>query len=265
MIVYQVVNEYKKLDEVVAITIAGSGASGKNDFFYDIDIDIILKSDIERDKRKTILQKLSDSIETIQGKFGEKDIFILRNSTIQIAIAYFTLDTLKENLTNVVERYEASKGYTTCLWKNVINSYIAYDRDNIFRDIQNKYRVKYPDELKANIIGKNYSLLRDGISSYYNQINRAINRGDAVSINHKISKFLDSYFDIIFALNEMPHPGGKRILPIINAKCSKKPKHINEGVKNLLESAVACDESILKNIDYIVDELKELLEEENVI
>lgn len=36
MIVYQLVNEYKKFDEVLSITLTGSGASGKNDFFYDI-------------------------------------------------------------------------------------------------------------------------------------------------------------------------------------------------------------------------------------
>ena len=33
MIVYQLVNEYKRFDEVLAITLTGSGASGKNDFF----------------------------------------------------------------------------------------------------------------------------------------------------------------------------------------------------------------------------------------
>ena len=41
MIVYQIVNEFKRLDEVVAITLAGSCASGRKDNYSDIDIDII--------------------------------------------------------------------------------------------------------------------------------------------------------------------------------------------------------------------------------
>ena len=42
MIVYQLVNEFKRLDEVVAITLAGSCASARKDNFSDIDIDIIV-------------------------------------------------------------------------------------------------------------------------------------------------------------------------------------------------------------------------------
>lgn len=37
MTVYQIVNEFKRLDEVVAITLAGSCASGRKDTYSDID------------------------------------------------------------------------------------------------------------------------------------------------------------------------------------------------------------------------------------
>ena len=37
MIVYQIVNEFKRLDEVVAITLAGSCASGRKDNYSDIE------------------------------------------------------------------------------------------------------------------------------------------------------------------------------------------------------------------------------------
>ena len=38
MIVYQLVNEYKRFSEVEAIALAGSGASGRKDNYSDIDI-----------------------------------------------------------------------------------------------------------------------------------------------------------------------------------------------------------------------------------
>lgn len=264
MIVYQVVNEYKRCDEVLAITLSGSGASGKNDFFYDIDIDIILKNNIDINKRKSLLKKFSDIIDTIKGRYGEKDIFILRNSTTQIDITYYTLDILEDNLYNVIDKCEASVGYTTCLWKKVISAFVAYDKENIFKNLQKKYRVNYPEKLKFNIIDKNYYLLRDSISSYYNEIDKAINRGDIISVNHKICKLLDSYFDVIFALNEMPHPGEKRLLPTITNKCNKIPKLLEERVDTLIESSGTCDKSILDNINIIVDALKELLYTEGI-
>ena len=214
MIVYQLVNEYKRFDEVLAITLTG----GKNDFFYDIDVDVILKDEIDINSRREILKKFSDTIETNSGKYGEKDIFILRNSTTQIDVSYYTLDTLKENLFNVVDKCKASVGYTTCLWKVVSGAFIAYDKENTFKNLQKRYRVAYPEKLKLNIIDKNYYILRDSIASYYNQIDKAINRGDLISVSHKICKFLDSYFDVVFAVNEMPHPGDKRLILTLSVR-----------------------------------------------
>ena len=46
MTVYQIVNEFKRLDEVVAITLAGSCASGRKDTYSDIDINVITKRNI---------------------------------------------------------------------------------------------------------------------------------------------------------------------------------------------------------------------------
>lgn len=264
MIVYQLVNEYKRFDEVLAITLTGSEASGKNDFFYDIDVDVILKDEIDINSRREILKKFSDTIETNSGKYGEKDIFILRNSTTQIDVSYYTLDTLKENLFNVVDKCKASVGYTTCLWKVVSGAFIAYDKENTFKNLQKRYRVAYPEKLKLNIIDKNYYILRDSIASYYNQIDKAINRGDLISVSHKICKFLDSYFDVVFAVNEMPHPGDKRLISIINSKCKKIPRLLSEGINTLIENSCTCDRSILRNMDEIVDDLKEFLIEEGI-
>ena len=54
MIVYQIVNEFKRLGEVVAITLAGSCATGRKDNSSDIDINIITERDISIEKRESI-------------------------------------------------------------------------------------------------------------------------------------------------------------------------------------------------------------------
>ena len=67
-------------------------------------------------------------------------------------IAYFEYYWLEQKLKYVVEECNASVGYSTCFWNNVINSIIVYDKDNKFKDLQEKYTIPYPEELKINII-----------------------------------------------------------------------------------------------------------------
>lgn len=264
MIVYQLVNEYKGFSEVLSIILTGSGVRDKKNFFYDIDIDVILKDNIDINTRKKILKKFSDSIEIINGKYGEKDVFILRNSSTEIEVSYYTLDRLKNNLFDVIDNYKASEGYTTCLWKEVSGAFIAYDKENTFRNLQNKYRVDYPEKLKLNIVDKNYYLLRDSKLSYYKQIDNAINSGDLIKASQKIRKFLDSYFDVIFAVNEIPHPGAKRLIAVIDSKCKKKPRLLTTGVSILQENMYTYDKSILQSINDMVDDLREFLNEEGI-
>ena len=62
-------------------------------------------------------------------------------------------------------------------------------------------------------------LLSGMLPSFDSQIEKAENRKDFVSVNHRVTEFLASYFDIIFALNEMTHPGEKRMQSICSKEC----------------------------------------------
>lgn len=265
MIVYQIVNEFKRLDEVVAITLAGSCASGRKDNYSDIDIDIITERDIPVEKRESIAKKFSDLMEINNTFWGPSDEFVLRNSSIQVDIAYFDFKWLKEKLENILENHIASIGYTTCFWNNVINSLVVFDNNNKFNDLKEKYTIEYPEELKRNIVNKNYPILKKNFSAYYNQVEKAINRKDIVNLNNRITAFLDSYFDIIFAINEIPHPGEKRLLSIINTMCEKLPKNSVKDIEKLIKDISNCDFTILEDIDEIVNQLDVILKNESLI
>ena len=164
MIVYQLVNEYKGLSEVEAITLAGSGANGRKDNYSDIDIDIIVSKEIDNDRREQIIKKVSDYMEVGNDYWGDGDEFLLRSSDIQVDIAYFEMKWLKEQISNILDKNIACTGYSTCFWHNVKNAVIVYDRNGVFTELQKKCNTAYPEKLKSNTMKKNYPILRRSFS-----------------------------------------------------------------------------------------------------
>lgn len=58
------------------------------------------------------------------------------------------------------------------------------------------------------------------LPSYDAEIKKAIARNDMVSVKHRTAAFLESYFDIIFALNKLTHPGEKRMVQYAKEKAA---------------------------------------------
>jgi hypothetical protein len=55
-----------------------------------------------------------------------------------------------------------------------------------------------------------------------------------VSVNHRMTAFLASYFDILFALNRLPHPGEKRLVSYVEEKCAVKPEDFARKIEGFL-------------------------------
>ena len=91
----------------------------------------------------------------------------------------------------------------------------------------------YPTSVRgrraAEIIANNLKLLSGMLPSFDTQIKKAEMRDDLVSVNHRVTEFLASYFDILFALNEMTHPGEKRMQSICRTECKILPNNFEEN------------------------------------
>ncbi|HAX73551.1 MAG TPA: hypothetical protein DCY20_08500 [Firmicutes bacterium] len=261
-IVQQIVNDYAQLEEVEAITLAGSIAANRNDAISDIDLDLFLNKPIPVEKRLAIAKKYADKMEIDNQYFGSGDEYFLRDYPIEIDVCLFDWEDILKGLDNVMNDYVANVGYTTCFVHNVTHAKVLFDRHGGFEKAQTQYGNHYPTELKQNIMKMNYPLLRTCYSSYYNQIEKAIKREDYNSVQHRVTAFLASYFDIIFAINEMLHPGEKRLISIIKTNCGIYPKHIEENVNQLIGNYSS---EILTVIQNMVDELDAILKEENLI
>ena len=259
LIVKKLVSEYMKLDEVEAMTLAGSRASGRNDSQSDIDLDLFVTRAIPVAKRREIASKFSDCMEIGNEFFGSSDEFIIRDSLIAVDICFFDLEEIRQNLAEVMEDCQARTGYTTCFVYNVLNAEILYDRNQELEHLRKKYQHVYPKTLKQAIVDKNYPILRDAFSSYYHQIEKAISRCDLNSINHLVTAFLASYYDIIFAINGVLHPGEKRLISIIESICVDYPPHTTQYVHTIIRSIGVDDNLLLQTLNLLVDELEILL------
>ena len=66
-----------------------------------------------------------------------------------------------------------------------------------------------PPALRRAIISHNLPILRGIVPSYRDNLEKSLARRDLVFINNEVTWLLVAYFDILFALNNVPHPGAK--------------------------------------------------------
>lgn len=259
------VRGFTQIPEAEGILLAGSRATNTYDSESDYDIYVYSNETIPVEARRGIFKDLFDYIEVNNQFWETEDDGYLRDGHIPVEIIYRDINFIVQNLQNKLERFQADVGYTTCIWANFIGSEILFDKNGMLRSLQNSYRIPYPPELKLNIIRKNYPLLKSQMPAYYHQIEKALKRGDIISINHRITAFLASYFDIVFALNEIPHPGEKKLLRIIKEQCRKVPECWEQNIREVLKRSGSCDPAIMPALDQLMNSLKELLVREKII
>jgi Phosphatidylinositol kinase and protein kinases of the PI-3 kinase family len=261
MIIDSLLDELKNLKGVISIAIGGSRASGYADISSDYDVYVYYENPISSEDRLLILKKYCKQIEC-NNTFWETEDNCIMMDDIPIDIIYRNLKDFSDTLDRVVVQGEASNGYTTCLWHNLLHSTIVYDFDGKLKALQNLYDIAYPKALQRKIISKNSTLLDGYLPSYSDQIVKAIKREDLVSIQHRTTEFLASYFDIIFALNKMTHPGEKRLLSICKKECRILPKNFEKNL-NLLFEYMFKDKDVFKKILFeIILEIKNTIKEE---
>lgn len=251
---------FAEMDEVESIALGGSRAGKNFDKKSDYDLYIYCSNVPEESKRKSILEKCCKYIE-IGNSFWELEDDCTLKDGIDIDILYRNINGFTEDVASVVEKHYAHNGYTTCMWHNALNSKILYDKNGKFAAMQKRFSVPYPLKLKENIIHQNMRLLTENLPSYDLQIKKALSRNDFVSVNHRTAAFLESYFDIIFAMNELTHPGEKRMVLYAKEHAKVLPADFEKNIENLFKNLFSDSEKTKITLQKIIDELKKTLME----
>jgi hypothetical protein len=80
-----------------------------------------------------------------------------------------------------------------------------------------------------------------------------------VSLNHRATALLASYFDVLFALNRQPHPGEKRLVRFAELLCTKRPTEFAVKIAELLASLPRMDASAIEKANNLIEGLAMLM------
>jgi predicted nucleotidyltransferase len=245
-------SRFAEFPHVIAVVLAGSRGGGTCDPESDYDIYVYASAEVPVEFRRALLGNGAE----IDNRFWEPgDESGDLAAGLKLDIMYRSPKWMEDQIDRVLVRHEAAIGYTTCFWFNVLHSEPLFDRGGWFQQLQDRANVPYPDELRRAVIAKNWPILRRNRSSYRRQIELALQRGDAVSVQHRVTALLASFFDVWFALERQPHPGEKRLLTHL-------PEQWAELVSGILNAERT---TLLKKIDRLIDPLDARLKEEGLL
>lgn len=250
--------------EIRAVALGGSAASSAAEPDSDIDLYVFCDPIVPLAFRQTIVKgnRIQDAELNLQF-WDTGDAWHDPETGIEVDIMYWDPVWIEDRLDRVLIHHQASLGYSTCFWYTIHQSQVLYDLSAWFSELKEKANQPYPESLRNNIIEKNHAVLRNVIPAYTHQIQKALDRGDLVSLNHRVAGLMASYFDIIFAYNWQLHPGEKRLVKQALARCPYIPENMMEDIRRVLRWTAEQDTNLLSAIHSLIDSLDKMLEKDS--
>ena len=251
-----IINDYIKhatqKNNIDTIVLAGSQTSLINDNMSDYDIYVYSKEKVNIEMREKFAKKYSLHYELGNNYFEYGDEIILKESNICLDFMYRDISFIENEINYVWRNCNSKIGYTTAFLYNIKNSKILYESNDYFKNLQKELNKEYPKKLKDNIIEKNYNVMYAKKSaSFYKQLENAVKRNDIVSINHRITAILASYFDILFAINEELHVGEKKLISYAKKLCSKLPDNFDKDIEDIINN-----NNILEKVKNLIGNIR---------
>ncbi|WNG25875.1 DUF4037 domain-containing protein [Cystobacter fuscus] len=255
---------FAHFEQVRAVALGGSWVTGSADPLSDLDVIVYASPPPPAEARRALILPTARRAEIDNTFFGTGDEWIDQSGQ-GVDAAYWSPEWMEDQLERVLVRFEASLGYTTSFWHTLRNSRVLFDRTGWLTRLQQQARVPYPEPLRRAIVEKNQPVLRRKLASYLEQIELALQRADLVSVQHRVTAVLASYFDILFAVNRVPHPGEKRLLAHAKRICPKRPPELEAQVEAVIRSVGLPAQDLLPNLHALLDGLDALLESEGLL
>lgn len=244
---------------VVAVALGGSRGNGGLGAApgSDLDLEVYTDGEVPLEAREAMVRAIGGALpgeSEMDNRFwGTSDEFVHAPTGIGVDVTYFDAAWMADRLDAVLVRHEASLGYTTCFWHTIRGCIVLADRRGWLHALKERAAVPYPEELRTAIVRLNHPVLRAAIPAYANQLAKATERGDLVSVNHRLAGLLASWFDLVFAVNRVPHPGEKRLIEAVRLRCASTPAQYAEDVMEILGTATTDPGGLAGRIGRLLD------------
>lgn len=129
--------QYGDLPQIQAVALGGSQATQASDLSSDLDLYVYWQNQVPVEPREAIAKSSADRIE-VNNQFWETgDEWIDRDTSIHVDVMFRHTRWIEGELERVLDHHQASVGYSTCLWHNVLTSRALFDRSGWFAALKN--------------------------------------------------------------------------------------------------------------------------------
>lgn len=267
VVVQTIVERFSPLPQVCALALAGSQSTARADARSDFDVYMFIDGAVPVALRTELAHEFAERMEIDNQFWGLGDEWVEAATGTKLDLIYFDAPWIEEQIERVLVRHQPSIGYSTAFWHTLRNAQPLFDRDGWLGRIKALAEQPYPEPLRRAIVAHNHPILRDTLSSLVYQIESALARNDMVSVQHRTTALLISYFDILFAVNRLPHPGEKRQVEWLTTRGTKIPLEMEQHLDALLAARPVQENAtpLVERIHALLDRLDALLAAEQLI
>lgn len=254
----QLADLFSRFPQVEAVGVSGSLASAAFiDPASDIDLYVFVTAPVPLEARVELVVAMGGATQADMDLdfWDAGDEWFHAPTGIEIDVMYWDTRWVEETLDRVIVYHQPSLGYSTAHWHTIRSTEVLFDRSGWLARLKQRSEQPYPEELRRVVIRRNHAILRGVIPAYLHQVKKAAGRGDLVSVNHRVAAFLASYFDLIFAVNGVLHPGEKRLLDQARRLCPSLPPRMEEEVSAVLYSAGEPGSAVVERLTELCEAL----------
>ncbi len=250
VVIDRVVAAVADLAGLLAVSLGGSTQSDLFDDESDIDLHVYWQPPLADDSiRAERLAQVADAGCVVAGVtcWGLEDH--LRIGGRAIELIYVELDELQAQIDQAYGPGLNGEGYTTAMLYVLAEGHIVHDPSGVATAPRARLWAEFPAPTRRLLLQHNPDLLR----IYFKHLQLAQRRGDLLSVQHRRYTVQMVYFNLLFALNELYHPGEKRLL-IHGERCPLRPPNLSARWKEV--ARLAADDPALANmVAALIDDL----------
>ena len=155
----RIIKSYAGLQEVKAVAIGGSSATGSGDATSDIDLYNFVDSEPSIEQREKIALPYSSKYEIGGDYFGPGDEFKVDQTGRELDVMFFDRDWFEGLVLSVWLDCRPSNSYTTAFLYTLSNLVVVYDPENWLSKLKKLISTPYPEKLRDNIIKRSNKAL----------------------------------------------------------------------------------------------------------